>query len=496
MSETRPQATASMVGEVLGSYRVISELSTGGMGTVYRAQHELLGRSAAVKLLRPELTANEELLQRFFNEAKAATAIRHPGIVEVYDFGYTDDGRAYIVMELLDGEPLGERIRRCGRLSETETEGIGRQIAGSLRAAHAKGIVHRDLKPDNVFLVPDADGHGDRVKVLDFGIAKLLDVSPTSVRHTQTGVLMGTPLYMAPEQARAAGQIDHRADLYSLGCILYEMLVGQPPFVADGAGEIIALQLFAAPEPPSKRLTELHPELERIVMRLLEKEPEARYQHAVEVHDVLHALRDTLSRRLAGEVAGGANRFAMSMSQANTEPATSQPRPTPVTSPILPTPLPSVDQSLRLSLLDGPPGLPEQRSSSAMPIIAAVVTLLIAGAVGIFVMSRDAGAPSEPVPIAPRPPPVVEPAPSSSAPGPVEAAGSVAKAPAVIEVVDEPPATRPKSAPRKARPATAGTPGPVTSPAKDERPVTDLGSPIETTIGEPSKPRPTDSPTP
>ena len=485
MSETRPQATASMVGEVLGSYRVISELNTGGMGTVYRAQHELLGRAAAVKVLRAELTANEELLVRFFNEAKAATAIRHPGIVEVYDFGYTEDGRAYLVMELLDGEALGDRIRRSGRLSEAATEEIGRQIAGALRAAHAKGIVHRDLKPDNVFLVPDADGRGDRVKVLDFGIAKLLDLSPASVRHTQTGALMGTPLYMAPEQARAASQIDHRADLYSLGCILYEMLVGQPPFVADGAGEIIALQLFAAPEPPSKRLTELHPELERIVMRLLEKEPAARYQHAVEVHDALHALRDRVSRRLAGEVAGAAKRFTMSMSQATTAP---------MTSPILPTPIPSVDQSLRISLLDGPPGIPEQRSSSAMPIIAAVVTILIAGAVGIFVMTRDAGAPSERTPTALPPPTVVEPAPSAAPPGPVEAAGSVAKAPAIIEVVDEPPATRPKSPPRKARPATAETPGPVTSPAKDERPVTDNGSPIETTIGEPSKPAPPKEP--
>ncbi|MBA3501019.1 MAG: serine/threonine protein kinase, partial [Deltaproteobacteria bacterium] len=236
-------ADDSLIGCVLGNYRITNVLSVGGMGSVYRAQHELLDRPAAIKLLRPELTENDELVQRFFNEAKAATAIRHPGIVEVYDFGYTDEGLAYLVMELIDGLPLSTVLAERGQFPELEAAHIARNIASALKAAHAKGIIHRDLKPDNVFIVPDPDGREARVKVLDFGIAKLANPPASDRRRTQTGVLMGTPKYMAPEQAREAGTIDQRADLYSLGCILYELLVGEPPFVAEGAGEIIALQM-------------------------------------------------------------------------------------------------------------------------------------------------------------------------------------------------------------------------------------------------------------
>ena len=450
---------SSMVGEVLGCYRVISELTSGGMGTVYRAQHELLGRSAAVKLLRPELTANKELLQRFYNEAKAATTIRHPGIVEVYDFGYTRDGRAYIVMELLDGEPLGDRLRRHGRLTEAEAENIGRQIAGALRAAHASGIVHRDLKPDNVFLVRDPDGRGERVKVLDFGIAKLSDAAG-GPRHTQTGALMGTPLYMAPEQARAAGAIDHRADLYSLGCMLYEMLVGRPPFVADGAGEIIALQMFAAPEPPRNLLSRLTPELDAIVLRLLEKEPHDRYQDALEVQSALDAIRGKLSEQRADEVARVSQRFTLSMSQQVTiqpQPATSAPPP------------PTHDQSLRLSLVDRPRDFaPEKRS--AMPIIAGIVTVALAAAGAVFVMTRGSDEPAKPTLTAAPVAPVAMPTSPAPAPTPIVTTPPVVKS------------TGPK--PTRVRPAPAAlkktTPeGRVTSPGKDDVCLTKDGSPCE-----------------
>ncbi|HUJ62035.1 MAG TPA: serine/threonine-protein kinase [Kofleriaceae bacterium] len=304
MTDHRAQLTApGIVGQVLGSYRITGELGRGGMGTIYRARHELIGRPAAVKVLRAELTANDELVQRFFNEAKAATAVDHPGIVEVFDFGYTDDGRAYLIMEFLDGPSLAQRLERRRSLSELEAAQIARGIASALTAAHGKGIVHRDLKPDNVMLAPDPDvPGGERPKVLDFGIAKLADPTglPADHRQTATGTLMGTPLYMAPEQARAAGAIDHRADLYSLGCMLYEMLVGEPPFVAVGAGEIIALQLFGTAQPPSARGAAVSPELDRIVMRLLDKEPAARLQSAGELVDALDAV---LGRPGAGHTA-------------------------------------------------------------------------------------------------------------------------------------------------------------------------------------------------
>ncbi|MGN6103810.1 MAG: serine/threonine-protein kinase, partial [Kofleriaceae bacterium] len=289
MTETRSQPPGSTaIGAILGNYRITGPLDRGGMGSIYRAQHALLDRPAAVKLLRPELTANPELVTRFFNEAQAATKIRHPGIVEIYDFGYTEDGVAYLVMELLEGATLGARLRERGRLPEAEAVFIARGIASALKAAHAKSIIHRDLKPENVFLVPDPDGPtGERVKILDFGIAKLADAAPGDAR-TRTGALIGTPIYMAPEQARAAREIDHRADLYSLGCILYELLAGAPPFVAEGAGELIAHHLFTTPEPPSARAP-VSAALDRLVMRLLAKEPDERLGSAQEVIQALDA---------------------------------------------------------------------------------------------------------------------------------------------------------------------------------------------------------------
>src|SRR4051812_48281306 len=269
------------------------------MGAVFRAHHELLGKPAAVKLLRPELTSRPELVQRFFNEARAASAIRHPGIVDVFDFGYTDDNRAYLVMELLEGELLFDRIAR-GRMAELDAARIARGIASALTAAHGMGIVHRDLKPDNIFLVPDPDlPGGERAKVLDFGIAKLADPSgaPIGSQHTATGTLIGTPLYMAPEQARAASAIDHRADLYSLGCILYEMLVGDTPFKAEGGpGEIIAMQLFGEVTPP-RAIVPISRELDAIVMRLLQKQPADRFQSAAELSAALDALFASTTRQ-------------------------------------------------------------------------------------------------------------------------------------------------------------------------------------------------------
>jgi serine/threonine protein kinase len=289
-----PTAPPELIGALLGSYRVTAELGRGGMGAVYRARHELLGRSAAVKLLHPDLTENDELVDRFFREAKAATAIQHPGIIDVYDFGYTEDGRAYIIMEFLDGEPLADRIRTRGKMQQTAAALIVRGIASALTAAHEKGIIHRDLKPDNVFLVPDPDvPGGERPKLLDFGIAKLVEgsaLAATEAHHTITGALMGTPLYMAPEQARGASAIDHRADLYSLGCILYELLVGEPPFVAEGAGEVITMQMFGTPVPVRERVANLSPELAAIAMRLLEKDPANRYQSSAEVFAALDQL--------------------------------------------------------------------------------------------------------------------------------------------------------------------------------------------------------------
>src|SRR3954469_23404027 len=234
-----------MIGETFGNYRVSELIGEGGMGVVYLAEHPGIGRRAAIKILRPGLTDNAELTKRFFNEARAANAIRHAGIVEVLDCGTLPSGTAYIVMELLEGENLAARLRKAGQLPVADARRVAAQTASALAAAHAAGIVHRDLKPDNLYLVPDErDASLEMVKVLDFGIAKLgQDAGRTSSVRTRTGSVMGTPAYMSPEQCRGTREIDPRTDIYALGVILFEMLCGRPPFVSEGFGEMVHLHI-------------------------------------------------------------------------------------------------------------------------------------------------------------------------------------------------------------------------------------------------------------
>ena len=258
------------------------------MGVVYRAAHTTLGRPAALKMLLPQFSADDVIVQRFINEAKAASAIRHPGIVEIYDVGTHSDASVYIVMALLPGQSLEAKLR--GRaLPLHEALNIAQQVAGALAAAHDTGIVHRDLKPDNIFLVPDEDMPGGvRVKLLDFGIAKL--VGGNNVAMTQSGMMMGTPLYMSPEQCRGAADVDHRTDLYALGCVLYHMVCGRTPFTGDSVGMIIAAHLRDEPVPPSRLEPGIPRELEQIISSLLHKEREGRLQRASAVRTALKQL--------------------------------------------------------------------------------------------------------------------------------------------------------------------------------------------------------------
>ena len=264
----------------LGQYRITGPIGLGGMGEVYRAEHTLLGRAAAVKVLLPELSQNQEMVTRFFNEARAAAAIQHPSIVEIYDFGWDTDGSAYLVMEYLQGESLAARLAR-GRMAVTGVMTIVRQIASALAAAHRRGIVHRDLKPENIFLVPAPEViGGDRIKLLDFGIAKLMDDS--AGKMTRPGTILGTPAYMAPEQCRGAA-VDHRADLYSLGCIMFELCTGRPPFVGGNIGNVLLAQVHTAPPSVSSLVADIPRELEMIVQQLLVKDLAYRIQWAEEV---------------------------------------------------------------------------------------------------------------------------------------------------------------------------------------------------------------------
>ncbi len=275
-----------MLGQVIGSYRIVSELGKGGMGMVYVAEHVQLGRPAALKMLLPQFSSDEAIVQRFFNEARAASTIDHPGIVEIYEVGTHVDGRAYIVMALLKGETLQQRIAR-EPLAPVEGATIVAQVAGALAAAHARNIVHRDLKPDNIFLVPNELVPGGlQSKLLDFGIAKLTDERASF--KTQTGSLIGTPAYMSPEQCMGRSDVDYRTDLYALGCILFHVLCGRPPFVSDaGAGVLIAAHLRDRPPDPRMFNPTISEALAAIVLRLLEKDPAARFQSANEVRQAL-----------------------------------------------------------------------------------------------------------------------------------------------------------------------------------------------------------------
>jgi eukaryotic-like serine/threonine-protein kinase len=278
-----------MIGQTFGNYRVTALIGEGGMGVVYSAEHPTIGRRAAVKILRPGLTENVEITKRFFNEARAANAIRHPGIVEVFDSGTLASGVSYIVMELLEGESLAARLRRIGRFGPLEARAIVAQTASALAAAHAAGIVHRDLKPDNLFLVPDyRETSSELVKVLDFGIAKLgLDASRSISVKTRTGSVMGTPAYMSPEQCRGTKEVDHRADIYALGVILYEMVCGRPPFVSEGFGEMVHLHISEPPPPPRSLVPGIPQDLERVILWCLAKDPEQRLGSMTELQAAL-----------------------------------------------------------------------------------------------------------------------------------------------------------------------------------------------------------------
>jgi serine/threonine protein kinase/class 3 adenylate cyclase len=274
--------------ERVGNYQLLDLIGQGGMGAVYRAVHPEIGRTVAIKVLRQDLAASEEATSRFFDEARAVNAIRHEGIVDIFDLGRRADGSTYYVMEFLTGEDLGQLLRREGAMRADEAVAIVKQVCGALAAAHRRGIVHRDLKPQNLFVV--TRGAERRLKLLDFGIAKLvheLSDRPT----TSTGVVLGTIPYMSPEQARGEA-VDARTDIYSLGCILFELLTGQVPFAASNPLAILARLAMEEPSPPSWRSHRfgVPRELDDVVLRALAKDRDKRYSDIEELDAAIGAL--------------------------------------------------------------------------------------------------------------------------------------------------------------------------------------------------------------
>jgi len=283
-------ASASAIdpGTVVGNYRVVELLATGGMGEVFRGEHVHLGRPVAIKFLHQRLIGNPEALARFCAEARAASRIRHPGVVALFDFGPHEDS-AYLVMELLAGETLTERIAAAGALAPEAAIDIGLQLADALAAAHASGVVHRDLKPDNVLLVPDRlRPSRERAVLIDFGVAKVA-AGLAAPLHTLHGDLLGTPFYMAPEQGVDAGAVDQRSDVYSLGCVLYRMLSGRVPF-DGGLMDILLAHQRAAPQPLRAIDPGIPAELDALVAHMMAKAPRARPQDMSRVARALDCI--------------------------------------------------------------------------------------------------------------------------------------------------------------------------------------------------------------
>jgi serine/threonine protein kinase len=256
----------------VSDYEIEGKIGEGAMGAVYRAVHPTIGKHVAVKIMNAKLCDDLGAIERFTREARSVAAIRHPGIVDVFGFGTLQDGRAYLIMEWLDGISLGARLEH-GQFTQDEALDVLDQIARALEAAHDKGITHRDLKPDNVFLQRVARER-PVVKLLDFGLAKLAD-EDGRIARTQTGQLLGTPVYMSPEQCRAKG-VDHRTDIYALGCIAYALICGRVPFNADNTAELIAAHLSELPPIPRSLFPAIPPQLDGLLFAMLAKDPARR----------------------------------------------------------------------------------------------------------------------------------------------------------------------------------------------------------------------------
>ena len=390
-------------GTALGEYRIEAKIGQGGMGVVYSAVHPLIGKRAAIKILNKELCADPHQLERFVDEARVVNQIGHANIVDVFAFGEMPDGRRFFVMEWLKGETLRARIAR-GKLGAGEVSAIVRPLARALEAAHEKGVIHRDLKPDNVFLV-DVRGEQPTVKLLDFGIAKLAS-NEHRVEKTATGAIVGTPQYIAPEQAKGYA-IDHRADIYALGGIIYELLTGRPPFVADNAMEMVAKHLMETPLPPSQFVPGVPPELDDLVLRMLAKTPQGR-PPLTEICDVVERMKVRASTQPAFGMDGipltlvpradstpvprGLDDAGTAQSQpvgvapsgarsqpvydavvSQAQPVAGAPRRTPLWIAILGVPLAGLAAFLIVSATGGSSKDPEPAVSGSAPVVAPVV---------------------------------------------------------------------------------------------------------------------------
>ncbi len=287
-----------LIGQILNDrYKVVEEVGRGGMSAVYKGIHELMDRTVAIKVLLPQLVSDQISIKRFQQEAQAASHLQHPNVITVYDYGFVASGQPYLVMDFLEGESLSDIIRRDKQVPVKRMIPIFMQACEALEHAHQKGVIHRDLKSSNIMLI-DFEGKKDFVKVVDFGIAKLMPSSGKQSQNlTQTGEVFGSPIYMSPEQCMAQS-LDARSDIYSMGAMMYESLTGQPPLMGNSIIDTMQMHMSTPPKPFSEVRPDLDiPEaLERVVLKALAKKPEQRYQSMQELRDALEGVSKLIDK--------------------------------------------------------------------------------------------------------------------------------------------------------------------------------------------------------
>ncbi len=279
----------SYIGQTLGNYRLVKCLGAGGVGAVFLGEYPRIESHVAIKILLPRFVSNADMVRRFLDEARAVNRISHPGLVKIHDIGSHPELGKFLVMELLRGETLMDRIKSAGNLPAETTVRLAQQAASALGAAHAAGIIHRDMKPSNVFLCPDPEmPGGERVKLLDFGVAKLTQEDALD-GMTRTGSVFGSPHYMAPEQCVDAKNVDLRSDIYSLAVIIYAMLTSRMPFEAKTFGQLVMMHQTREATPPTAFRGDIPEALEREVLRALQVDPLLRHGSMAELREALGA---------------------------------------------------------------------------------------------------------------------------------------------------------------------------------------------------------------
>jgi len=412
------------VGQTIGNYTITAKLGEGGMGVVYLAEHPVIGRKVALKAIHPELSRNPEVVSRFMTEAKSVNQIGNEHIVEIYDFGNTSDGEFYFIMEFLQGESLADKLKRERFFPAARALQVAAQVADALAASHSHGIIHRDLKPENIFLI-SRGSQADFVKVLDFGLAKLTQGEEKVTHKTRTGSVMGTPYYMSPEQCEGKASIDNRADLYSLGVILFEMLTGRVPFGGEGYGEIIVKHITVPP--PAAR--SINPQLtaahEALLQRSLAKSRDDRFASMADFRTaMLDPARYLASAPPLARVTAAVTSVERAGAITKTEDQVSGQvvfgagaAAAPEAAPERPVPQPSTFRHGVGQLVEDEPELP--RKSRKGLVLAAVGAAVIAGAGGFYFYSTGQREADQTTVTPPKtdptpPPPVAPPAPAKT----------------------------------------------------------------------------------